>query len=81
MKTFKFIGFTGLALSLLSIIYAANSQTNKSQILQQMVETKSTEQLPSTPNTAFKEGEILTYRLHYDLLNAGNVVLEEKPDI
>ncbi len=81
MKTFKFIGFTGLALSLLSIIYAANSQTNKSQILQQMVETKSTEQLPSTPNTAFKEGEILTYRLHYGLLNAGNVVLEVKPDI
>jgi len=81
MKTFKFIGFTGLALSLLSIIYAANSQTNKSQILQQMVETKSAEQLPSTPNTAFKEGEILTYRLHYGLLNAGNVVLEVKPDI
>ncbi|HOZ87040.1 MAG TPA: DUF3108 domain-containing protein, partial [Bacteroidia bacterium] len=33
------------------------------------------------PNTAFKEGEILTYRLHYGLLNAGNVVLEVKPDI
>ncbi|MES2679791.1 MAG: DUF3108 domain-containing protein [Bacteroidota bacterium] len=81
MKTFKFIGFTGLALTLLSIIYAANAQTTKSQTLQQMVETTSTETLPSTPNTAFKEGEILTYRLHYGLLNAGNVVLEVKPDI
>ena len=37
--------------------------------------------LPAKKNIAFKEGEILTYRMHYGLLNAGGAVLEVKPDI
>ncbi|MGZ3900259.1 MAG: DUF3108 domain-containing protein [Bacteroidia bacterium] len=37
--------------------------------------------LPTKNNIAFKEGEILTYRLHYGALNAGAAVLEVKPDL
>lgn len=39
------------------------------------------DQLPKAVNTAFKEGEVLTYRLHYGILTAGAVVLEVKPDL
>lgn len=37
--------------------------------------------LPDQKNIAFKEGEILTYRMHYGSLNAGVAVLEVKPDL
>jgi hypothetical protein len=37
--------------------------------------------LPKQVNTAFKEGEVLTYRMHYGALNAGIAVLEVKPEI
>lgn len=39
------------------------------------------DQLPVKQNVAFKEGEVITYRLHYGFLNAGVAVLEVKPDI
>lgn len=39
------------------------------------------DQLPSRNNLAFKAGEKLTYRLHYGILNAGEAVLEVKPDL
>lgn len=38
-------------------------------------------ELPSNPNTAFKEGEVLTYRLHYGIMDAGIAVLEVKPEV
>lgn len=37
--------------------------------------------LPVQPNSAFKEGEVLTYRLHYGVMDAGVAVLEVKPSI
>lgn len=37
--------------------------------------------LPVQPNTAFKEGEILTYRLHYGIMDAGVAILEVKPSV
>lgn len=41
----------------------------------------SKDNLPNNPNTAFKEGEILTYRLHYGVVDAGVAILEVKPDV
>lgn len=38
-------------------------------------------ELPSVKNQAFKEGEILTYRLHYGIIDAGVAVLEVKPEV
>jgi hypothetical protein len=39
------------------------------------------DQLPVRANNAFREGEVLTYRLHYGMINAGKAVLEVKPDL
>ena len=41
----------------------------------------SIEPLPSQKNIAFKEGEVLSYRMHYGSLNAGVAILEVKPDL
>ncbi|MBK9285147.1 MAG: DUF3108 domain-containing protein [Sphingobacteriaceae bacterium] len=41
----------------------------------------SAEPLPVQKNIAFREGEVLTYRMHYGALNAGMAVLEVKPDL
>lgn len=38
-------------------------------------------ELPKAENEAFKEGEILTYRLHYGLMDAGEIIMEVKPDV
>jgi len=38
-------------------------------------------ELPQAANTAFKEGEVLSYRLHYGALNAGVAILEVKPQV
>lgn len=37
--------------------------------------------LPQKQNIAFKEGEILSYRMHYGPVNAGVAILEVKPDL
>lgn len=37
--------------------------------------------IPSKPNEAFREGEILAFRLHYGMMDAGEIVMEVKPDI
>src|ERR1700739_4859783 len=37
--------------------------------------------LPVKTNNAFKAGEILSYRLHYGIIDAGTAVLEVKPDL
>lgn len=50
-------------------------------IEQQIVSYGNGESLLNVNNTAFKEGEILTYRLHYGALNAGIAVLEVKPQV
>jgi hypothetical protein len=37
--------------------------------------------LPSKTNTAFKEGEILSYRLHYGIIDAGVAVIQVIPTV
>lgn len=37
--------------------------------------------MPIKPNEAFKEGEILSYRLHYGVMDAGVILMEVKPDV
>ena len=39
------------------------------------------DKLPTKNNFAFRPGEKLTYRLHYGIINAGEAVLEVKPDV
>lgn len=48
---------------------------------QGMIFSHAEEPLPLKNNIAFKAGEVLTYRMHYGLLDAGEAVLEVKPDL
>jgi uncharacterized protein YijF (DUF1287 family) len=38
-------------------------------------------ELPIVQNDAFKEGEILSYRLHYGAMDAGVILMEVKPEV
>lgn len=68
----------GAAIALCS----AEFNTTRTQTLSAVTQTVTpSDQLPKAVNTAFREGELLTYRLHYGIVNAGSVVLEVKPDL
>eukprot|EP01012_Entosiphon_sulcatum_P049053 TRINITY_DN67647_c0_g1_i1.p1 TRINITY_DN67647_c0_g1~~TRINITY_DN67647_c0_g1_i1.p1 ORF type:complete len:296 (-),score=50.00 TRINITY_DN67647_c0_g1_i1:457-1293(-) len=67
-------------LLLSSAAYYVSSQAQLAQIIEQQTDSKPKE-LPSVKNEAFKEGEILTYRLHYGIIDAGVAVLEVKPEV
>jgi hypothetical protein len=73
MKTIK--NFSRLTLAI-SIIVAFSSSTNS-------IQTKDypKKELPLKSNGAFKGGEMLSYRLHYGLMDAGIISVEVKPDI
>lgn len=82
MKTIKRLSLKVCAATAIIALCSASFKTDRTQQISQVIDTKSPEdQLPSNPSTAFKEGEILTYRMHYGLINAGVAVLEVKPDI
>lgn len=80
MKTTQKIGF-GL-LAFISVIVLASAKFNSLQNLElEKVTSEKRVELPNRKNSAFKEGEILTYRLHYGPINAGVAILEVKPTI
>jgi len=79
MKPSRLIAATSaLALAGVALVFTS-FRTDRTQIISQ-VEANS-DPLPVVVNTAFKEGEVLTYRLHYGFINAGAAVLEVKPDL
>lgn len=72
---------SGAALAVI-VLCSANFNTDRTLSLSQsIVESTALDQLPVKNNIAFKEGELLTYRMHYGMLNGGIAVLEVKPDI
>ncbi len=84
MKNLKHIAlFATVASGILLLSSAAwyvSSQSQLAQIIEQQQGPKPKE-LPDARNEAFKEGEILTYRLHYGIIDAGVAVLEVKPEV
>jgi hypothetical protein len=81
MRTLKHT-LTGLGLFLVLALCFAGSTKSRSLALEAMqASSGSSDFLPNRRNTAFKAGEVLTYRMHYGPLNAGGAVLEVKPDI
>lgn len=82
MTKIKYTVGIGCIAALAAILLSANFNAVRTKTLSENTQVVSPEdQLPKAVNTAFKEGEVLTYRLHYGILNAGAVVLEVKPDI
>jgi hypothetical protein len=72
----------GSALAIAAVLCSAGIKTDRLEKIEQNIPTaENADQLPVKQNTAFKEGEVLTYRLHYGLINAGMAVLEVKPEV
>ncbi|MDZ4663558.1 MAG: DUF3108 domain-containing protein [Bacteroidota bacterium] len=82
MKAKKNIKLFSAAVGILFVLCSAGYKFSRTETIEQQISVSgSTENLPYKPNTAFKEGEVLTYRLHYGALNAGIAVLEVKPQL
>ncbi len=84
MKRYKSITITVTALAVCIALCSAGYYTaSKKQELTQVIRNSNNVviDLPNNPNTAFKEGEVLTYRLHYGVMDAGVAVLEVKPSV
>jgi hypothetical protein len=66
-----------------SAAYYVSTQSQLAQIIEQQQQEQQGQkpELPDAKNEAFKEGEILTYRLHYGIIDAGVAVLEVKPEV
>lgn len=82
MKTIRRITLKVCVTAVIITLCSASSKTDRTQQIAQGTESTLPEDLlPSNPNTAFKAGEVLSYRMHYGLINAGVAVLEVKPDL
>ena len=57
-----------------------SNQDKLEQIIQQP-DNITVKELPSKQNDAFKAGEILSYKLHYGIIDAGIATLEVKPEV
>lgn len=78
-----FILKTGIATISTAILCSAGYKyMNDQEILEQNFPKETiSKELPKKSNEAFKEGEVLSYRLHYGVINAGVAVLEVKPEV
>ena len=82
MKTIKSIALKSILPIVIIVLCAANFNLDRTQIIASAnLQTPDGNHLPSCSNIAFKEGEVLTYRMHYGIINAGMAVLEVKPDL
>lgn len=83
MKTFKHIAIASSAIIASVALCSAGLFTSKKEALEQSIlsEINNAKELPVVSNDAFKAGEVLTYRLHYGMMDAGVAILEVKPDV
>lgn len=82
MKSAKKISIKLLVTLVIMSLFSLGKKSDKaSEISEIFLSTSKVEQLPLASNKAFKEGEVLTYRMHYGILNAGIAVLEVKPNL
>jgi hypothetical protein len=80
-KIIQRIALKGTALAAVVVLCSANFNTDRNRIISQNMISETSDQLPVKTNTAFREGEVLTYKMHYGMINAGVAVLEVKPEI
>jgi hypothetical protein len=72
MKKFKFIGITLTAAGLICLLFKSNK---KELDLPQIANDQPLKELPVLKNEAFKRGEMLSFRLHYGIIDAGVATL------
>ena len=81
MKHFKHIAIALPAIAVIVALCSSGNNNTKQEILKNTLQEKTIDNLPVNPCVAFKEGEVLTYRLHYGFMDAGVAILEVKPDV
>jgi hypothetical protein len=81
MKPFRTISLNLAAATGIFALCSAGYDSITTEEKMEAVIASPTVALPAMPNTAFKEGEVLTYRLHYGIMDAGVAILEVKPNI
>lgn len=81
MKLVKHMIIIIPALAVIIALCSSGRNNTKQEIIKDVLTEKSIDNLPVNPCVAFKEGEILTFRLHYGFMDAGVAILEVKPDI
>jgi hypothetical protein len=75
--------FAVLGITVAGLTFAAFYSGDRNKMLAETTTslTLNDDQLPRKTNLAFREGEVLTYRMHYGMINAGIAELEVKPDL
>ncbi|MES2513304.1 MAG: DUF3108 domain-containing protein [Bacteroidota bacterium] len=82
MKSIKHIAIiTSAAVSIVALCSAGQFMSSETKLEQVLPPNSSNKELPTKQNDAFKEGEILSYRLHYGVMDAGVIVMEVKPEL
>ena len=82
MNTIKHIVITTSAILVSAVLCSAGYYLSSEEKLEQIIPTNyPVKDLPVNQNEAFKEGEILTYRLHYGAMDAGVILMEVKPEL
>ncbi len=82
MKTFKHITIIASAVTISLALCSAGYYVSKEEKLEQIIpENSPSKELPINANEAFKEGEVLSYRLHYGVMDAGVILMEVKPEV
>jgi len=71
----------GFAALLLISLYSFVLPDSNLLDTEELIATHAEDPLPLKTNVAFKAGEILTYRMHYGIIDAGEAVLEVKPEL
>ena len=82
MKMIKHTAIIATACTVAVALCSAGFYASSVEKLEQVIPTDfSNKELPNRPNTAFKAGEILSYRLHYGVMDAGVILMEVKPEV
>jgi hypothetical protein len=83
MKTIKHIAIFVSAVTATVALCSAGYYISTEEKLEQVIPYNNlpSKELPIVQNDAFKEGEILSYRLHYGAMDAGVILMEVKPEV
>ncbi|MCD6019854.1 MAG: hypothetical protein K0S53_2975 [Bacteroidetes bacterium] len=82
MKKIKHIAIlASTVLASVALCSASYYISNEEKLDQVITVEHPQKDIPSKPNEAFKEGEILAFRIHYGMMDAGEIVMEVKPDL
>jgi len=82
MKTIKHIAIFVSAITATVALCSAGYYLTEEKRLEQVIPSNfPSKELPVVQNEAFKAGEILSYRLHYGVMDAGVILMEVKPEV